>query len=260
MKSKPENTPEIIFEDDYLVAVVKPYGMIVNRADTSRYEYTLQDWAISNIKYQLQLNRSQISNIKNIEESDFMKRSGIVHRLDKETSGIILVAKNEKVFKELQRQFKAREVKKTYAALCHGEIGSGGSVSVPIGRLPWNRMRFGVVPDGRSATTDFRPENIYQDPDDKNSKLTLVNVFPKTGRTHQIRVHMQYLGNPVYSDILYAGRKIAVRDRKRLGRHFLHAQKISFIHPQNGKKTTIASGLPEDLSSFLNSLQKLNNS
>lgn len=251
MKSKSESTPEIVFEDDSLLAVVKPYGMIVNKSDTSRHEYTLQDWAIENIKY-------QTSETKNIRESDFMRRSGIVHRLDKETSGILLIAKNEKSFKELQRQFKAREVEKTYVALCHGELRGEGSVSVPVGRLPWNRMRFGVVPEGRSATTIFNPLEVYEDPDDKNKKLTLIEAYPKTGRTHQIRVHMQYLGFPIYSDILYAGRKMAVRDRKRLGRHFLHAQKISFTHPRNGKKITIPSKLPDDLSGFLNTLQKLN--
>ena len=251
MKSKSENAPEIVFEDDSLLAVVKPFGMIVNRADTSRHEYTLQDWAISNIKY-------KIPKIKNIEESDFMKRSGIVHRLDKETSGILLIAKKENVFKEIQRQFKERGVEKTYTALCHGQLMSDGSVSVPVGRLPWNRMRFGVVPEGRSATTDFRPEGIFRDPDDKNLKLTLVSVYPKTGRTHQIRVHMQYLGNPIYSDTLYAGRKVSVRDRKRLGRHFLHARKISFFHPVSHKRITISSDLPEDLQKFLDSLERIN--
>ena len=251
MKNEKENTPKVIAEDDSIVAVVKPYGMIVNNADTSHNAYTLQDWAIENIKY-------QISKTKNIEESDFIKRSGIIHRLDKETSGIILIAKNENAFKELQRQFKEREVEKTYTALCHGQLMSDGSVSVPVGRLPWNRMRFGVVPEGRSATTDFRPEGIFRDPDDKNLKLTLVNAYPKTGRTHQIRVHMQYLGNPIYSDTLYAGRKVSVRDRKRLGRHFLHARKISFFHPVSHKRITISSDLPEDLQNVLDLLEKLN--
>lgn len=235
--------PEIIFEDESLLVIVKPYGMIVNNADTSRHEYTLQDWVEENF------------GIKK-EESDFAKRAGIVHRLDKETSGVLLIGKNEEVFKSLQNQFKERSIEKIYTALCHGSIKSSGSVSVPVGRLPWNRMRFGVVPDGRTATTDFKPGSIYQDPDDKNLQLTLLSVFPKTGRTHQIRVHMQYLGHPIYSDSLYAGRKISSRDRKRLARHFLHAQKISFTHPITSERVNIASDLPSDLQGFLDSLNK----
>lgn len=249
MSSKSENSPEIVFEDESLIAVVKPFGMIVNNADTSRHAFTLQDWAIENIK-------DQKAKIKKSKESDFSSRAGIVHRLDKETSGVILIAKNEEVFKELQSQFKARAVEKTYVALCHGELMGEGSVSVPVGRLPWNRMRFGVVPEGRSATTVFKPVEIYEDPDDKKQKLTLINVHPKTGRTHQIRVHMQYLGHPIYSDSLYAGRKVALRDRKRLARHFLHAKDISFFHPPTHKKITVFSELPQDLQKFLSSLRK----
>lgn len=253
-------SPEIVYEDESLLAVVKPYGMIVNNADTSRHEYTLQDWieeSIKNRRFKMELTASVLSQRGTARgESDFIKRAGIVHRLDKETSGLLLVGKNEKVFKNLQSQFKERSIEKTYAALCHGFIKGAGSVSVPIGRLPWNRMRFGVVPDGRTATTDFKPDSIYLDPDDKNLQLTLLSVFPKTGRTHQIRVHMQYLGHPIYSDSLYAGRKISARDRKRLARHFLHAQKISFTHPVTIERINIASDLPKDLQGFLDSLDK----
>ncbi len=250
MINNPELIPVTIYEDDSMLAVVKPYGMIVNNADTSRHEFTLQDW----------VEKKSILHLESEDKdgaSEFAKRAGIVHRLDKETSGILLIAKNADSFKELQRQFKEREVKKTYLALCHGEFKGEGGVSVPVGRLPWNRTRFGVVPDGRSAETNFKPKDIFEDPDDNKLKLSLVEAFPKTGRTHQIRVHLQYLNHPIYSDILYGGRKQAKRDRKNLSRHFLHAKKIEFVHPVSKKNMILDSELPNDLDAFLKTLNKL---
>lgn len=241
---------EIAYEDDSMVGVVKPYGMIVNNADTSRNEFTLEDWARKNIKYQ----KSSANDDKN---SDFYNRAGIVHRLDKETSGILLIAKSEDVFKDLQRQFKERVVEKTYIALCHGKFPEEANISIPVGRLPWNRMRFGILPEGRNSITDFKLVSLYKDPDKKNEILSYIKAFPKTGRTHQIRVHLQYAGYPIYADILYAGRKVARDDRRRLPRHFLHAKEISFDHPVTKKKITIASDLPIDLSQFLNTLEKI---
>ena len=242
--------PQIIYEDESIVAVVKPYGMIVNNADTSQHAYTLQDWVIENIK-------NQKEKIKENDLTDFSSRAGIVHRLDKETSGILLVAKNEEAFKNLQAQFKNRTIDKSYSALCHGVFSDEGRVAVPVGRLPWNRMRFGIVPEGRSAITDFKPVAVYEDPDDSKLRLTLLKAYPKTGRTHQIRVHLQYVGHPIYSDILYAGRKISSRDRKRLGRHFLHAKEITFTHPETNENLTLSSDLPSDLSEFLESLKEI---
>ncbi len=243
-----DNKPSIVFEDDSMVAVVKPYGMIVNNADTSKHEYTLQDWVKENIN---------IDKKSADKDSDFYLRDGIVHRLDKETSGIILIAKNEKAFKNLQSQFKNRQVEKCYLALCHGEFSEEGKVVVPVGRLPWNRMRFGVIPKGKNAETDFKPDSVYEDPDDRNLRLSLVKAYPKTGRTHQIRVHLQYINHPIYSDILYSGRKISRRDRKRLPRHFLHAAEISFNHPETFERISISSDLPDDLSEFINKLTKI---
>lgn len=239
-------SPEIIFENEDFLAVVKPFGMIVNNADTSKKAFTLQDW--------VEL-RNREGGSRNTLENEFGKRSGIVHRLDKETSGIVLIAKNEKTFLALQNEFKERRVKKTYYALCHGKILDTGSVSMPIGRLPWNRKRFGIVPEGRSALTEFKPIAYYIDPEDKNSILSYLEVFPKTGRTHQIRVHLQYLKHPIYSDILYAGRKTARNDRKHLSRHFLHAGKIEIKSPSSNKIIELKSNLPSDLQNFLNSLE-----
>lgn len=242
------NSPEILYEDNNVIGISKPYGMIVNISDTTRYEVTLQDW----VKKNLSIDKKGVE-----EDSDFYQRDGIVHRLDKETSGIILIAKNEKSFKHLQAQFKNREIEKCYWALCHGNFSDEGRVAVPVGRLPWNRMRFGVIPNGRESITDFKPYKIYEDPDDKKLFLSLVKAYPKTGRTHQIRVHLHYLKYPIYADSLYAGRKTSKRDRVRLSRHFLHAKDISFYSLDDSKKITLSSDLPSDLSNFLKSLKEI---
>lgn len=249
-------SPKVIYEDSDLIVVVKPAGMIVNRADTTVNQPTVQEWAETKIK-------DLRSKIKDNIESEFYKRGGIVHRLDKETSGLLLIAKNEEAFDNLQAQFKSREVKKVYIALCHGDIKpKEGEVNVPIGRLPWNRTKFGFLTEGRQARTLYRVVNNYQllidNKKSKNSNkseiLSLVEVYPETGRTHQIRVHMRYIGHPVFADELYAGRKISKRDRKLLPRHFLHASKISFSHPRTGQSMSFESSLPADLQAFLDVL------
>ena len=235
--------PQVIFQDENFVIINKPAGMIVNKADTARDEYTVQDWIKEN---------SQFSIPNSQTDSVFSKRGGIVHRLDKETSGALIVALNEKSFDFLQKQFKDRDVKKEYLALVHGKLVSEGEINVPIGRLPWNRMRFGVIPQGRESYTKFKTISHKKLFDGRNSEeLSLVEVYPQTGRTHQIRVHMQYAGHPIYADSLYAGRKTIARDRKHLARHFLHASKISFISPTSEKKVTFVSPLTSELVDFL---------
>jgi len=249
-KKENNEEPKVLFEDNDFIAVSKPAHMIVNKSDTSLYEYTLQDWAENNIKYKK-------LDIKDKEESDFYKRAGIVHRLDKETSGVILIAKNEEAFENLQMQFKNRLVKKAYLALCHGEIRDGGKIAVPVGRLSWNRKRFGVTPEGREAVTEFLPISVYRNPDDEKETLSLIKLFPKTGRTHQLRVHLRYINHPIYSDLFYAGRKQSRRDRRRLGRHFLHAEEIFFLHPKTKKEIKVTAPLPSDLDSFIKALEKI---
>ncbi len=241
-------TPQILFEDQDLLLIDKPAGMIVNKADTTRNMLTVQEWAekFLNIK---------IGKIIN-EMSEFEKRGGVVHRLDKETSGVLVLAKNESAFVNLQAQFKGRNVKKTYIALCHGKIvPEEGQINVPIGRLPWNRTRFGFLTEGREASTHYKVVSVKKlELDKKSELLSLVEVYPQTGRTHQIRVHMRYIGHPIFADELYAGRKNAKRDRKLLPRHFLHAIKITFTHPSSGEVLTFESLLPPDLSDFLATL------
>ncbi|MBU3979567.1 RluA family pseudouridine synthase [Patescibacteria group bacterium] len=273
----------IIYEDDDILIVDKPSGIIVNRAETTRNEETVQDWAEKKIKY-------QISKIKDNGESDFYKRGdssaahiiennnnrreetsqtfwdpvvefykrgGVVHRLDKETSGVLILAKNPEAFGLLQKQFKERMVKKTYVALTHGRIVPvEGEINIPVGRLPWNRMRFGVVPGGRESVTFYKVIAYYHDRNRKEY-YSYVELLPKTGRTHQIRVHLKYLGYPIFSDFLYAGRKIAKKDRKILNRFFLHAVKISFIHPRTGEEVCFESKLPEELEVVLKQLKRI---
>ncbi|MBI4078710.1 MAG: RluA family pseudouridine synthase [Candidatus Levybacteria bacterium] len=256
--------PHVIYEDDNLLVINKPSGMTVNRADTTRGEETVQEWAedylkIRNPKSEAR-NKSKITN-SNDQNSfefrdsnfEFSRRAGIVHRLDKETSGILLIAKTPEAFANLQTQFKERKVKKTYIALVHGTpIEQEGQIRVPVGRLPWNRKQFGVVAGGRDAVTRFRRIRNYElGIMNKKEKLTLVELYPETGRTHQIRVHLKYIGHPIVSDELYAGRKTARADRKMLPRLFLHAAKISFFHPKNGEVITLKSPLPSELLGFL---------
>ncbi|MDP2649717.1 MAG: RluA family pseudouridine synthase [bacterium] len=268
--------PKIIFEDEEILVLNKPAGMTVNKAETTVGETTVQDWVENKFKV-------QSSKFKIDEESDFYKRAGIVHRIDKETSGILITAKTPEAFSNLQAQFKERKVKKTYTALTHGKIEGDGEIVVPVGRLPWNRMRFGVLAGGKEAVTKYHllsvfgfrlsasgssviqsigqtDEQIDLDLKTENRKLTteylsLLEVYPETGRTHQIRVHLKYINHPIFADELYAGRKTARRDRKYLSRFFLHASKISFFHPKKGNTLSFESPLPNDLQTFLDQLK-----
>lgn len=244
--------PKVIFEDEEILVLDKPAGITVNKSETTVGEMTVQEWVEKKL-------RVESGKLKIDEETDFYKRAGIVHRLDKETSGILLVAKTPDTFENLQKQFKERVVKKTYIALAHGKIDEEtGEIRVPIGRLPWNRKRFGVLAGGREAVTKFKVypfDELRAKLKVNNEDLTLLEVYPETGRTHQIRVHLKYFGHPIFSDSLYAGRKTSRNDRKLLNRVFLHAAKISFHHPKTGESVSFESPLPKELQEFLDKLQ-----
>ena len=181
-----------------------------------------------------------------------------------------MVAKNLQAFINLQAQFKERKVQKTYLALAHGKIEPEiGEINISVGRLPWNRKRFGVLSGGRESVTKYKVLSIKYYVSGRNKEpLSLVELYPKTGRTHQIRVHLQYIKHPIFADPLYAGRKTSRNDRKLLSRVFLHASKISFFHParhasqlagvagrpKTNKLLNFESPLPEDLGQFLSTL------
>lgn len=240
-------SPKIIYEDEDMLVIEKPSGMIVNKADTTKGVITLQDFLMS------YLNLEEPKTVLTEEgyKNTFFERSGIVHRIDKETSGMLLVAKKEEAYFALQKQFKERTVKKRYITLVHGEVKpKEGEINAPIGRQEWNRMRFGVVAGGKEAVTLYTVLE-YRKLTKQKELVSLMEIELKTGRTHQIRVHMKYLGYPLFADFLYAGRKTQRDDRKYLSRVFLHAAKISFTHPVTGEAMHFESELPEELKTFL---------
>jgi 23S rRNA pseudouridine1911/1915/1917 synthase len=232
-------SPKIIFQDESIFVVDKPAGWITNNADTTSSQPVLQSWIRENFEYPLKRNGTY--------------RDGIVHRLDKETSGILLVAKTKEAFEKLQAEFKNREVEKTYLALLHGKVEeSEGKIELTIGRLPWRRDRFGVLAGGRESLTEYKVIDFY--PGERGG-YSLVEFYPTTGRTHQIRIHAKYIGHAIVADDFYAGRKTARNDRKFCPRLFLHASKIRFIHPKDGKRVEFESELPEDLKKVLTDLK-----
>ncbi|OGG15569.1 hypothetical protein A3D77_02635 [Candidatus Gottesmanbacteria bacterium RIFCSPHIGHO2_02_FULL_39_11] len=234
-------SPSVLFEDDSYLVIDKPSGISVNRSINEKGE-TIQDFAISYLHVPL-------TQKKEGEEDSFLTRSGIVHRIDKETSGILLIAKNENSFKALQSQFLDRTVTKKYICLVHGLLGSpGGTINAPVGRLPWNRRKFGVLPEGRDAVTDYKTLSTYKGTYDKYQMLEMT---PHTGRTHQIRIHLKHINHPIVSDPLYAGRKVYRDDLTFCPRLFLHASQITINHPVSNESLTIKCSLPADLEKVL---------
>lgn len=230
--------PKIIFQDESIFVIDKPSGWITNDADTTKDQPTIQTWVRDNFDYPL--------------KGDREFRDGIVHRLDKETSGILLIAKTKEAFERLQAEFKGREVKKTYIALLHGKVTpTEGEISATVGRLPWRRDRFGVIPGGRESKSLYKVLNFYPG---NNAGHSLVEFHPQTGRTHQIRIHSKYIGHAIVADEFYAGRKTARNDRLWCPRLFLHASSIKFIHPETEKEIEFKSELPQDLSDVLTKL------
>jgi len=238
--------PNVIFEDKEFMVLEKPAGWIVNEAKTTGNNPVIQDWLKKSFEYEI--------------SGSWEFRSGVVHRLDKDTSGILLVAKTKTAFEDLQRQFKSREVQKTYIALVHGKMDPKiGEVKATVGRLPWRRDRFGIIAGGRESSTSYKVLTYYEMPKAKEhlKDYSLVEFYPKTGRTHQIRIHSKFLGHPLVSDEFYTGRKTARADRKWCPRLFLHAAEISFKNPGNGISVNYKSELSSDLKEALETLSKL---
>ncbi|MBU1085029.1 MAG: RluA family pseudouridine synthase [Candidatus Beckwithbacteria bacterium] len=225
-----------IFEDKFLLVLNKPSGLVVNNSNSTGNMITLQDWLIEH------------------EIGMGVERNGIVHRIDKETSGILIVAKTQVAMDFLQRQFKERKTTKMYMTMVHGKmILKEGRVTAPISRNPFNRTRFGVFVGGKEAETRYELVDMYRR---GGQEFSYLKVFPKTGRTHQIRVHMKYLGHGVVSDEFYAGRKTARKDRLWCPRLFLQAVSLRIKHPVSGRDLIFEIGLANDLKKVLNSMEK----
>jgi len=234
----PEDIPvEIVYEDEDVVVVNKPAGLIVHPAAG------VGSGTLAN---------ALAFHFQTLSSAGGEVRPGIVHRLDKGTSGLMVVAKTESGHEHLADQFRDRSVTKSYVALVHGQLERDtAEIDQPIARDPRHRTRMAVVRGGRQALTICRARQRFD-------RFTLLDVDLKTGRTHQIRVHLAWLKHPVVGDEVYgAGRDKTVTDPKvrgqiaRLGRQFLHAEKLAFTHPRTNERLEFRAPLPDDLKELL---------
>ena len=240
LRAAPEDLPvDILFEDDDLLVVNKPSGMVVHVG--------------AGVKSGTLVN-ALLHHIGELSREGGDLRPGIVHRLDRMTSGVLVVAKTDAAHRELSAQFKDRNVHKTYVALVHGRLEKeAGEIEKPIGRDPGHRtrMRAGGI-RAREAKTRYRVIRRFP-------YFTLVEAEPETGRTHQIRVHFSSIGHPIVGDTLYRapGRvTIGGREEKTLGRNFLHAAAIEFTHPHDARKMRFEAPLPDELRGLLEKLEE----
>jgi len=230
----PEDIPlEIVFESDDLIVVNKPAGMVVHPA-FGHARGTLV--------------HAVLAHAPQMEGIGGELRPGIVHRLDKDTSGLIIVAKNDRSLRWLQDQFRLRKVEKIYLALVDGHLPTPeGRIEAPIGRDPSHRQKMAIVPakKGREAITEYFTREVFP-------QHTLVEAHLLTGRTHQIRLHLSFLGCPIVGDTVYGHRNPSIS----IERQFLHAAKMSILLPGETVKRTFEAKLPEDLQSVLEILKK----
>ena len=226
----PENIPlDIVYEDDDVIVVNKPQGMVVHPAP-GHPNHTL----VNALLY-----HSPLSTINGTF------RPGIVHRIDKDTSGLLMVAKNDLAHQSLAEQLRNKTNKREYLALVYGQIKEDeGTIDAPLGRNPQDRKKQAVVKDGRHAVTHFKVVKRYDN-------FTLVKCILETGRTHQIRVHMKYIGHPLVGDPLYGPRKVIGKDGQ-----FLHAALLGFKHPRTGEEMVFEAPLPENFQKMLDKLDK----
>jgi len=251
----------ILFEDDGLLVVNKPAGLVVNRAETV-FTATIQDWMEAQAWYGTSGSTEAWSDPELV--ALYKSRSGMVHRLDKDTSGVLLLAKNPTTMIELMRQFRDRETEKTYLALVHGKFSvQQGIIKLPLGRSQGDRERFAVDPDGKESETAYEvmeyfslaPKSVKQKEARSYQGFSLVRLQPKTGRTHQIRVHMGFIKHPLVGDLKYVGRKRSRIDEQWCARQFLHAEKLCFTNPKDMKRVCYTSSLQADLEAVLSALK-----
>lgn len=219
---------DIIYEDEYLMVINKPSGLVVHPGN-GNYNNTL----VNGLMYYT----------KNLSNIGGDIRPGIVHRIDKDTSGLLLVAKTNQVHELLAEDFKNKRIKREYIALLDGVFPNGSAtIDAPIGRDKQNREKMAVIEEGKHAVTHMKVLKRYQ-------KYTLVSCILETGRTHQIRVHMAYIGYPVHNDPVYSKSKATSFGQ------FLHSYKMNFIHPITKKEMEFTCPLPEYFENFLKELE-----
>lgn len=253
----PENIPlEIIFEDEYLLIVNKPAGMVTHPA-YKNYSGTL----VNAVMYYAQIKNDTLSNINGFE------RAGIVHRLDKDTSGLLVIAKDEETHRMLSQQFFKHTIEREYVAIIWGIIKKkSGTIENKLGRDKKDRKKFSVVNGdeefGKNAITEYQIIEEYD-------FLSLIKLVLKTGRTHQIRVHLSSLGHPVFGDETYGGRnphsvnlssnlKSQIKNLlDEMPRQALHARVLGFIHPKTKEKMHFEAHLPEDMTRVIGMLKKI---
>ena len=236
----PERMPiKVCYRDAHLFVIDKPPGLVVhpgagNRAHTLQNGLLAMDPKLARIP-----------------------RAGIVHRIDKDTSGLLVVARTLEAHTALVEMLREHEVGREYLALCVGNVTGGGTVDKPIGRHRTDRLRMAVRPDGREAITHYRLEERFE-------HHTLLRVILETGRTHQIRVHLAHIGHPLVGDPLYGGRRqlrAGMSEEQRtaitgFGRQALHAARLEFRHPVTGKQVSVDSPLPKDFTRLLATLRQ----
>ncbi len=230
LELRAESIPlDVIYEDEDVIVVVKPAGMVVHPS-CGHNKGTLAGAILA-----------LCPDLAGVGER---LRPGIVHRLDKDTSGLVVVAKNESALRNLREQFKKREVKKVYVALVEGRLEpERGAIEAPIGRDPRQRKKMAVVGGGRYSLTLYKVVEYFDE-------HTLLEVEPKTGRTHQVRVHLSFIGHPLVGDPIYGFRK----QRLNVSRQFLHARTLGFRLP-SGEYVEFEAKLPEDLKRVLDRLR-----
>ncbi len=222
---------DIVYEDDDLLIVNKPQGMVVHPAP-GNYTGTLVNALLFHV--------DKLSSINGII------RPGIVHRLDKDTSGLLIVAKKDRVHRELSEQLKNREISRVYIALVHGRVKKDeGLIDLPIGRHPIDRKKMAVsYKNSREATTAFKVLERYED-------YTLLEVSLETGRTHQIRVHMAYINHPIVGEPVYSRQK----NEFKINKQMLHAYKLGFLHPTSKNHMEFELDLPNYFKKIIDNIQ-----
>ena len=224
----PEDIPlDVVYEDDALIVIDKPAGLVVHPG-SGNWKGTLLN-----------------ALLRHAPSLAHVPRAGIVHRLDKDTSGLLVVAKTLTAQTALVRQLQARTVSRVYAAVAHGRVARSGTIDAPVGRHPVQRTRMAVVSSGKPAVTHYEVIETY-------SCATLLRCRLETGRTHQIRVHLASLGHPLYGDPTYAARK---RSAVPFARQALHAQKLALEHPETHERMSWQSPLPADIKALIRRLK-----